>query len=401
MAKAQVYCEKCHKTMSEDNFYTLKDGTKAPLCKKCLTMHIDNFDEETYLWVLQMLDLPYVPIEWNKIRKKAWEKDGAEKMNGMSVLGKYISLMKLKQWRIYGWDDTERIAAKQEEEERAYIEQHPEKLIEAEELQKKYEAGEISEAQYKTLMRSEEPEKPEEDPNYLSALYAGANGNGFDLYGVPEGQTFMQPSEIPDPSADLTQEDKIYLVMKWGREWQPNDWISLEKVYNEYLDSFDVTEVDTRNNILLICKAYVKMNQALNTGDYDAFTKLNRAYESLRKTAKLTAQQNKDEKDNFVDCIGNMVVICEKEGFIPRFATDQPNDLIDKIIQDMNNFTRTFAEDNLNLSNTIDMYLKRIEIQKQLEDKDDNEFTDDDLVAYYEQQEEDAAKDLIEAESDF
>ena len=121
----------------------------------------------------------------------------------------------------------------------------------------------------------------------------------------------------------------------------------------------------------------------------------------MRKTAKLTAQQNKDEKDNFVDCIGNMVVICEKEGFIPRFATDQPNDLIDKIIQDMNNFTRTFAEDNLNLSNTIDMYLKRIEIQKQLEDKDDNEFTDDDLVAYYEQQEEDAAKDLIEAESDF
>ena len=27
---------------------------------------------------------------------------------------------------------------------------------------------------------------------------------------------YMRPEEIPDPSSDLTEEDKKYLVMKWG-----------------------------------------------------------------------------------------------------------------------------------------------------------------------------------------
>ena len=43
-------CQKCGKVMDEDTqFYQRKDGTKTDLCKKCLTMHIDNFNPETFL----------------------------------------------------------------------------------------------------------------------------------------------------------------------------------------------------------------------------------------------------------------------------------------------------------------------------------------------------------------
>ena len=263
---SQSYCEKCHRTMSDTNFYTLKDGAKAPLCKKCLTLLIDNFDESTFLWILEMLDLPYIEEEWNKIREKAWAK-GKEKMNGMSVLGKYISLMKIKQFKDFGWKDTERLKVEREEKAKLYAEQHPERQ-DNEALRKQYEAGEISEAQYKTLISTEdERDELEKDPSYLSALYAGANSGGNALYGVPQEQVFMQENELPDPSAELTQDDKIYLAMKWGREWQPNDWIALEKTYNEYMESFDVTDADTRNNILLICQTYHKMNSALRLGD--------------------------------------------------------------------------------------------------------------------------------------
>jgi hypothetical protein len=45
-------CEKCNKSMDEGQFYTYKDGQKTELCKKCLTLHIDNFDESTFLWLL-------------------------------------------------------------------------------------------------------------------------------------------------------------------------------------------------------------------------------------------------------------------------------------------------------------------------------------------------------------
>ena len=92
-------CNKCGKSMDEINFYTYKNGKKTELCKKCLTMHINNFEPNTFLWALEKMDVPYVPEEWNILRDKAYAKD-PYKMNGMSVFGKYLSKMRLKQHQI-------------------------------------------------------------------------------------------------------------------------------------------------------------------------------------------------------------------------------------------------------------------------------------------------------------
>lgn len=81
--------------MDEGQFYTYKDGRKTELCKKCLTAHIDNFNPETFTWILEKLDFPYVPSEWNSLRDKAFAKN--PKLNGMSVFGKYVSKMRLNQ----------------------------------------------------------------------------------------------------------------------------------------------------------------------------------------------------------------------------------------------------------------------------------------------------------------
>ena len=62
---ANLTCQKCNKSMDEEQFYTYKNGSKTELCKKCLTMHIDNFDPETFLWILQKMDVPYIEEEWN------------------------------------------------------------------------------------------------------------------------------------------------------------------------------------------------------------------------------------------------------------------------------------------------------------------------------------------------
>ena len=100
--------------MAEVNYYTYKDGTKAELCKGCMTMHINNFEPDTFLWLLEKFDVPYIEAEWNILRDRAYAKD-PYKMNGMSVFGKYLSKMKLKQWKNYTWADTERLQLEAEE----------------------------------------------------------------------------------------------------------------------------------------------------------------------------------------------------------------------------------------------------------------------------------------------
>lgn len=97
---ASRLCMKCGKSMDENTqFYTYKNGDKTDMCKKCLTMHIDNFNPDTFLWLLEKMDVPYVPEEWNVLRDRAFAKN--PNLNGMSVFGKYLSKMKLKQWKDY------------------------------------------------------------------------------------------------------------------------------------------------------------------------------------------------------------------------------------------------------------------------------------------------------------
>lgn len=53
-------CTKCGQDLALVNFYKGRDGKLRNICKKCLTMHVDNFDKDTYLWIIQELDFPYV-----------------------------------------------------------------------------------------------------------------------------------------------------------------------------------------------------------------------------------------------------------------------------------------------------------------------------------------------------
>jgi len=99
---------------------------------------------------------------------------------------------------------------------------------------------------------------------------------------------------LPDPASELTQEDKVYLAMKWGRTYQMSELVELERNYNEMMNSFDIQDADTINTLILICKTNLKMNQAIDCGDMDGYQKLTRVYDSLRKSAKFTAAQKKE-----------------------------------------------------------------------------------------------------------
>ena len=358
-------CIKCGKTMDEaTQFYTHKNGDKTKMCKKCLTMHVDNFDPNTFLWLLQEMDVPYIAAEWNVIRNKAAAKD-RDKMNGMSVFGKYLSKMKLKQWNQYGWADTERLKAMNEEKEKAQL---AERAKFEEEIQQQYDNGEITEAQYKTFMSAET-----QNDIYMSAPPASWDNPALEKDNPFQESNFMAESELIDTAADLTQDDKIYLAMKWGRLYKPSEWVELEKKYTEMTQSFDIQDADTTNTLILICKTDLKMNQAIDQGDVEGFQKLSKVSESLRKSAKFTAAQNKEQKNDYVDSVGELVAMCERQGFIPRFATDIPQDKVDTTLKDMNSYVEKLVKQDLGFGQQIEDALRKIQIQQQMNEAEEAE----------------------------
>lgn len=349
----QCTCAKCRKTMSDVNFYTYKSGQKSELCKNCLTMHINNWEPDTFLWLLEKFDVPYIPQEWNVLRDRAYAKD-PKKMNSTSVFGKYLSKMKLKQWKNFTWADSERLQLEAEEKAKLYGSQAEIDVEQQQQMKEAYEHGEISEAQYKTYMVANAPE-----PQY-EQIAVGAG---------PGAHTVIQqvePVGLVDVGADLTAEDKTYLAMKWGRLYSAADWVALEKLYTDFQNSFDIQDAGTDKTLMFICKTALKMDQALDAGDIDTYQKLSRVYDAQMKAAKFTAAQNKDEKTKEYDAIGQLVLYCEKEGgAIPKYEIDTPLDIIDKVIDDMKNYTKSLIETDSGLAQQIENYIKKREIAEE------------------------------------
>lgn len=395
---ASYYCQKCHKTLKDTQFYTYRNGEKTEMCKNCLGLHVNNFKPDTFLWILEKMDVPYSPKEWNQLRDRAY-KDDPTKVGGSAVLGKYLGKMRLNQYKDLRWADSEELQKKEQEE----AEKHEANVKEQEEWAiKQYEKGEISEAEYKTLTSALTQELRQSAAMTAPPGYGiGPDGSAVGYNAMFNENYYMPEEDIPDPSADLTEEDKKYLVMKWGRAYQPREWVELEKMYTEMDNSFDIQDADTINTLVLICKLNLKANQALDSGDYDGFAKLSRSLESMRKSAKFTAAQKKEEAADVVDCVGELVSMCERQGFIPRFATDIPQDKVDITLKDMNDYVRKLVTQDLGFGQQIEDALRKIQIQKEMQeqeavlaDDEENEVNDKDYQDYFAEIEAQKQKDL-------
>ena len=357
---ANLYCPKCKKTMADTNFYTYKNGTKCELCKACLTMHINNWDPESFTWILEKFDVPYLPEEWNILRDRAYAKD-PYKMNGMSVIGKYLSKMKLVQYKKFGWADTERL--QQEAEEKAKLYGNPNEVTEEKlkEMEEAYHNGEITEAQYMTYKETTAPEpRFQMNDGAITTAGPGSGGAGGSIY--PVNDSPFEKVDLPDVGNDLTVEDKIYLATKWGQLYTPTDWVYLETKYNDFMNSFDIQGAARIDTLIQICKLSLKMNQALDTGDMDSYAKLVRAYDSLMKSAKFTEAQRKEEKSGDFDSVGQIAFFAEKEGgAIPRHQINTPLDIVDKAIADLKKYNHDLIINDPTLSQMLENLIKRRE----------------------------------------
>ena len=191
---------------------------------------------------------------------------------------------------------------------------------------------------------------------------------------------FSENSEIVEEQVqkainELTDDDKLAMAMKWGSLYTPAEWIDLEKDYQRMMNSFDIQDADTINTLILICKTNLKINQALDANDIEGFQKLSKVSESLRKSAKFTAAQNKEQKNDYVDSVGELVSMCEKDGFIPRYVTDIPQDKVDLTLKDMKSYLYKLVTQDLGFGQQIEDALKKIQLQKEMEKKENPPIT--------------------------
>ena len=387
-----LYCKTCNRTMDENQFYQTKRLDKypegfLPECKKCLTRHVDNWDPKTYLWILEDIDVPYIEEEWTTLLDR-YAKD-PRKTTGMTILGRYLSKMRMKQFSSYTWADTDRL---REEMNAKKAEVMARQGYTGEEIENAIQTGTM-------------PEKPDD----FKAAEAESQGAApIDL---------NAPDFFDD---DLTEDDKKYLTLKWGKAYRPYEWVQLEKLYQEMMAAFDIVTPAHEDYLKLICKTSLKCHQLVDLGDIEGFQKMSKVYDTLMKSAKFTAAQNKAESGEFVSAIDEFILLCEREDFIPRFYTAEPKDRVDETLADLRGYTHKLVTEEMNLGNLIENAVRtmaREEAKEEdsetteiedldLKDIEEEVLSDNDFLNHYEfidgQQAEDEAtiRELLGEDSD-
>lgn len=350
-----LYCKTCNRTMDENQFYQTKRLDKypegfLPECKKCLTRHVDNWNPKTYTWILEEIDVPYIEEEWTTLLER-YAKD-PRKTTGMTILGRYLSKMRMKQFSSYTWADTERLRQEADEKKKEVM------------ARQGYSGEEIETA----IQTGTMPDKPEDFKNAEEA---------------PEPIDLNEPAFFED---DLTEEDKKYLTIKWGKAYRPYEWVQLEKLYQEMMAAFDIVTPAHEDYLKLICKTSLKCHQLVDIGDIEGFQKMSKVYDTLMKSAKFTAAQNKAESGEYVSAIDEFILMCERDGFIPRFYVSEPKDKPDETLADLRNYTHRLVTEEMNLGNLIESAARTMaQEEAKEEDADTTDIDDLDLESVEEE----------------
>lgn len=343
MAKQKITCIKCGRAKEEREFFKMRTGDRYPLCKDCLTMYIDNRKPSTFKWILEKFDVPYVEKKWVELTNREYLKNPS-KFNSKSVIGLYIRSMNMNQWAQYRYADSDKLNSNikgDEETRREFIRNNNND----EELKRRYEAGEMSEAEYRTLLSDQtildEPEPHQELEDLSDVLYTPSTEDDPDLCKVKDPYARLQsigqaereivqervmeeeePLSTPDPPEEeevlvtaidsgqeddvpgfvrdvttineediqdqLTEDDIKYLALKWGLLYKPSEWVKMEEMYRKYESSYEIS-IDREQALKAICKTDLKMNQAIDLGDTKTFKDLQTANDQLRKSAKFNS----------------------------------------------------------------------------------------------------------------
>jgi len=133
------------------------------------------------------------------------------KVTGTTIIGRYLSKMKLAQFKQYRWQDSE------------FLQDMANKKTEETMKRQGYSAAEIA-----TVLSGQQltmPDKPLEMPDLTPepAVF------GYEPAMSQQEDYFAEQLGIDiDLGADLTDEDKRYLLIKWGKAYKPEEWVKLE-----------------------------------------------------------------------------------------------------------------------------------------------------------------------------
>ena len=155
------------------------------------------------------------------------------------------------------------------------------------------------------------------------------------------------------------------LLKKWG-PYERSELDQLENLFNETLNTQNVTTGNQIDQLKKICKTSLLIDQKIEAGA--PYKDLMDSYEKLIKAADLTPKNTKNSND--FDSMGEIFDYLEQKGWMNKFYDGARRDEVDETIKNIQNWTRKLCIGESTLTEEILQKLNN------LNDNPENDLTD-------------------------
>lgn len=344
-----ILCTSCGIEKSQSTFYKTPNLTSfpngvIPICKDCIIKMTDAGDVKSVYSTMKKLDKPFIALIWEGIRKKK------------NPIGVYIrTISSLPQYKNFTFADSV-FKGHEKQKIRAEIEKELPLITGVVEMD-----NDVDVEVYKNSIETREKELKKKERQLEDEVRK------------------IRESQAPTKQADVYgKRDRVALATKWGSTFSREEQDKLEDLYEGMTRSFEIETASHKDYLKKICLVSLKMEIAINRDDTDTFKKLSDAYDKLMHSAKFTAvQRSASDKAGGMNTFGEMFEYIEKNGFIPKFHTDEPKDIVDETIRNIEAFTKRLVLGDTNIATQIENQIDKLRSQveeEELVEEDADEF---------------------------
>ena len=383
-------CTVCGKAKQiEKKFWRKRDGTRFDICKECACEGIDNSKPETFLWILKEADVPFIEEKWIDLCKKRYKRDPF-RFGPSSVIGTYLQVMWTPRYIDYHYDDAQSIKEKNTQRDMKHAE-----IVENAKRAQAASKELMADLDISPTIDIGVPSGCEEDEDDIEfELEEPVTEDVISKPPVakpepePESEPVIEPPKPQEPVTlmsteerrileELTPEETEMLLMKWGDSFTPSEWVKMEDMFQKYCNEYEM-DVDREEVLKSLCKTNINMQRCLDASDAQNATKFSSMFDQLRKSGAFTTAQKKEEKQRYLDSVGELVAAVEREGgIIEKFDSyfEVSDDKVDLTLKDMQSYTYNLVKNEMGLGTLIESYIKKLD-ESMHNDKANTSFDD-------------------------
>ena len=183
-----------------------------------------------------------------------------------------------------------------------------------------------------------------------------------------EWVSIMQNGEEREHIGILSVEDTKKLREKWGEGFTEDQLRRFESLYEDIEKTQSITTAIQRDNARKMCMLSYQIENAIWDGDSKGsdIKALIGAYDQLAKSSDFTPKAAKNVGD--FDSVGELCAFLEKRGFKNSFYDWVPRDEVDKVMMNLQKYTRRIVIGETNIAEELNEKLDAIQNMNKYED---------------------------------